>query len=113
MSAPSIAVPVARVRVGRIADCLAIAVAVSLPWSSSAASILILLMLLALVPAQTPRDVLQEVATPAGGVPVALFVLAALGMTWADVSWAERFGGLDSFAKLLIDSDPPHSFPPL
>ena len=22
-------------------------------------------------------------------------------MTWADVSWAERFGGLDSFAKLL------------
>ena len=102
MSAPSIAVPVARVRVGRIADCLAIAVAVSLPWSSSAASILILLMLLALVPAQTPRDVLQEVATPAGGVPVALFVLAALGMTWADVSWAERFGGLDSFAKLLM-----------
>ena len=89
-------------RFGRIADGLAIAVAVSLPWSSSAASILILLMLLALVPAQTPRDVLQEVATPAGGVPVALFVLAALGMTWADVSWAERFGGLDSFAKLLM-----------
>ena len=35
-------------------------------------------------------------------MPVALFVLAALGMTWADVSWAERFGGLDSFAKLLM-----------
>src|SRR4051812_36124564 len=102
MSAPATALPVARVRFGRIADGLAVAVAVSLPWSSSAASILILLILLALVPAQTPRDVLQEVATPAGGVPVALFVLAALGMTWAGVSWAERFGGLDPFAKLLM-----------
>src|SRR4029078_10023897 len=89
MSAPSTARPVARVQFGRIADGLAIAVAVSLPWSSSAASILILLLLLALVPAQTPRDVLQEVATPAGGVPVALFVLAALGMTWADVTLAD------------------------
>ena len=96
-------------RFGRIADGLAIAVAVSLPWSSSAASILILLMLLALVPAQTPRDVLQEVATPAGGVPVALFVLAALGMTWADVSWAEGSAAWIAFAKLADDSDSPHS----
>ena len=102
MTAPATALPVARVQFGRIADGLAVAVAVSLPWSSSAASILILLMLLALVPAQTPRDVLQEVATPAGGVPVALVVLAALGMAWADVTWAERFGGLDSFVKLLM-----------
>ena len=40
--------------------------------------------------------------TPAGGLPVALFALAALGMAWADVSWAERLGGLDLFAKLLM-----------
>ena len=114
MSAPATALPVARVRFGRIADGLAVAVAVSLPWSSSAASILILLMLLALVPAQTPRDVLQEVATPAGGVPVALFVLAALGMTWAgsgrrELGRAVRRSGF--VRQAADDSDPPHSFP--
>ena len=86
----------------RIADGLAIAVAASLPWSSSATSILILLLLLAQVPVLRVREVMREVATPAGGLPVALFALAALGMAWADVSWAERLGALDSFAKLLM-----------
>jgi O-antigen ligase len=86
----------------RVADALAIAVAVSLPWSSSATSILVLLLLLALVPVLAFRDVRREVATPAGGLPVALFALAALGTAWSDVSWAERLGGLDSFAKLLM-----------
>jgi O-antigen ligase len=89
-------------RLERFADALAIAVAVALPWSSSAVSILILLLLLALVPLLSFRDVRQEVATPAGGLPVALVALAALGMTWADVGWGERLGGLDSFIKLLM-----------
>jgi len=86
----------------RFADALATAVAVALPWSSSAVSILILLLLLALVPLLSFRDVRREAATPAGGLPVALVALAALGMTWAEVSWGERLGGLDSFIKLLM-----------
>jgi O-antigen ligase len=44
----------------------------------------------------------REVATPAGGLPVALWLFAALGMFWADVSWSQRFGGLDGYDRLLV-----------
>ena len=93
MRSPSTARSNATQQFARIADGLAIAVAVSLPWSSSASSILTLLLLLALVPALRVSDVVREVATPAGGLPVALFALAALGMAWTGVGWAERLGG--------------------
>jgi len=93
--------PFVRARLAHIADGFAVAVAVSLPWSTSAASLLIVLCLLTLVPALDPIDVRQEIATAGGGLPLAMLVLAILGMTWADVSWGERLGGLDSFFKLM------------
>jgi O-antigen ligase len=102
MSAVPIVRPGGRARLARIADSLAIAVVVSLPWSTSVASLLIVLWLLALVPSLDPSDIRQEIARPAGGLPVALFVLAVLGLAWAEVGWAERLGGLDSFFKLLL-----------
>jgi hypothetical protein len=94
--------PAVRARLARMADSLAVAVAVSLPWSSSVTVILIVLWALALVPTLDPAEVRREIATPAGGLPVALFVLSLIGMTWAGVGWAERLGGLDSFFKLLL-----------
>jgi O-antigen ligase len=102
MSLPSIARPAARPRLTRVADGLAVAAAVALPWSSSAVLIFVLLLLLALLFLQTFGDVRREAATAAGGLPVLLVALAALGMTWADVSWSERLGGLDSYIKLLL-----------
>ncbi len=39
--------------------------------------------------------------TPAGGLPVLLWLMAALGMLWADIPWRERFDGLGGFHKLL------------
>jgi hypothetical protein len=102
MSTLSIARPTFRMRLARIADGLAIAIAMSLPWSTSATIGLIVFWLLALVPTLDPVDVRREIATPAGGWPIALIVLGGLGMAWADVSWAERLGGFDSFFKLLI-----------
>jgi O-antigen ligase len=102
MSSSATELPVVRTRLARFADALAIAVAVALPWSSSAVSILILLLLLTLVPLLSFRDVRREAATAAGGLPVALVALGALGMSWADVGWGERLGGLDSFIKLLM-----------
>jgi O-antigen ligase len=101
MSAPSIERSAAPTGLAAVADGLAIAVAVVLPWSVSLTAILILLWLLALVPTLDLAALRREIARPAGGLPVALFVLGALGMAWADVSWAERLGGLDSFFKLL------------
>jgi O-antigen ligase len=40
--------------------------------------------------------------TPAGGLPVLLWGLAAVGMLWADVSWTERIQGIHGFNKLIL-----------
>jgi O-antigen ligase len=91
-----------RTQLARLADGLAVAVAVSLPWSTSATGILVVLWLLAFIPTLTWPDIRSELATPAGGLPVLLVLLGVIGMAWADVSWHARWGGLDGFAKLLV-----------
>ena len=77
-------------------------VAVSLPWSTSATSILLVLWLVTLLPTFDVAMVRREVETAAGGLPVLLWLLAALGMLWADVSWADRIHGLGGFHRLLV-----------
>jgi O-antigen ligase len=89
-------------RLARLADGLAMAVAVSLPWSTSATAILMVLWLFAILPTLAWADIRRELATPAGGLPVLLFLLGAFGMLWADVTLLERWKGLDSFFKLLV-----------
>jgi hypothetical protein len=91
-----------RRRLLQLADWLAIGVAVSLPWSTSATGILIALWLLAVLPTLNGEMVWREIASPAGGFPVLLWLLGVLGLLWAAVSWSERFGGLDSFHRLLM-----------
>src|SRR6201999_1764384 len=88
-------------RMTRLADGFAIAVAVSLPWSTSATGILVVLWLLALIPTLDWRSLRRELLTPAGGLPVLLVLLGLLGMLWADVPLRERLGGVESFFKLL------------
>lgn len=83
------------------ADILAVAIAVSLPWSTSATGILVALWALALFPTLHWSEVRREILTAAGGLPVLLAVLGAAGTLWADVSWLERWEGLGSFLKLL------------
>ncbi|HLH96602.1 MAG TPA: O-antigen ligase family protein [Xanthobacteraceae bacterium] len=86
------------------ADWLVVAVAVSLPWSTTATGILIALWLIAVVPTLSGNLVRREVASAAGGLPVLLWVIAAIGMAWAswtEVTWHERLGGLDGFHRLL------------
>ncbi len=84
------------------ADWLMVAVAVSLPWSTSLTAILVVLWALVLIPTLDWVDLRRTVLTPAGGLPVLLFVLGALGTAWADVSLIGRWNGLDSFFKLLV-----------
>src|SRR5215470_10957822 len=91
-----------RAQLPRIADALAAAVAVSLPWSTSATGILIVLWLIAALPNLDRATRMRELATAAGGLPVLLWTLGALGMLWADVSWSERLAGLNAFHKLLL-----------
>jgi len=91
-----------RARLPQLADGLAAAVAVSLPWSTSASGILIVLWLLALLPTLDMASVRRELLSAAGGLPVALWLLGAVGMLWADVSWSERISALGTFHKLLM-----------
>ncbi len=86
----------------QLADWLAVAVAVSLPWSTSATGILIAVWLITVFPTLDMASLRRELATAAGGLPVLLWVLAAVGMLWADVTWAERVGGLGKFHRLLV-----------
>ncbi len=86
----------------QFADWLALGVVVSLPWSTSLTSILIALWLAAYLPALDLKEVADEIASAAGGLPILLWVLGALGMLWADVSWSARFAGFDSYHRLLV-----------
>jgi O-antigen ligase len=100
-SRPLFARLLSRPRLERNADWVAAAVAVSLPWSTSATSVLLVLWLIAVGPTLGLAAVRREVMSPAGGLPVLLWALAALGMLWADVSWSDRIEGLAAFSKLL------------
>lgn len=91
-----------RARLARVADCLAVAVVVSLPWSTSATSILIALWLVALVPTLDAAMLRQELRAPAGGLAALFWLVGAVGMLWADVPLRERLAGLDSFHKFLV-----------
>ena len=89
-------------RLAKIADGLAVAVAVSLPWSTSATSILLAVWLIALIPTLEWSDLRRELLSAVGGLPVLLFLLGVVGMTWADATWHERWGGLSGFLRLLV-----------
>lgn len=90
-----------RVFMLRLADWFAVGVAVALPWSTSATGILIVLWLASAVTALDASAIKRELLTAAGGLPVLLCGLGAIGMLWADVSWAARFAGFGSFLRLL------------
>lgn len=93
---------VGRDRLQTIADVLAAAVVASLPWSTSATAILIVVWLMALLPTFDFAAIRREIMTPAGGLPVALCALAALGLLWAESNWPGRFEGLGPYLKLLV-----------
>jgi O-antigen ligase len=98
-----------RINPEQVADALAMAVVISLPWSTSVTASLIGLWLLSALPflrsswlRKSLADLRKSLTAPAGAFPVLLWLIAALGMLWADVSWLERLQGLTGFNKLLV-----------
>jgi O-antigen ligase len=91
-----------RARLAALADYLAAASVVSLPWSTSATSILVPIWAVVAVLALDRAALRQVLPTPAAALPVALVVLAILGVLWSDVALPERLSGLSSFVKLLV-----------
>jgi O-antigen ligase len=88
-------------RLDAVADAMAAAAVISLPWSTTATGILVTLWLLVLIPTLDMEAVKRAVLTPAGDLPVLLWLMAVVGTLWADASLAERLKGLESFHKLL------------
>ena len=86
-----------RKHAARMADGLAVALAASLPWSTSATSILAALLLLALIPQSIFHRCAACCSGPSVGSPVLLVALAAIGMLWADVPWAQRLQAFPHF----------------
>src|SRR5215475_8317024 len=84
-----------------LADCLAIALAASLPWSTSATSILGWIWLVVVLISLDWAALVESVRRPAGALPLALFGLGLVGMAWAHISWIDRYYGFDSFEKLF------------
>jgi O-antigen ligase len=102
MIRPSTLMAIDRKPFERAADGLAVALAVSLPWSVSATGILAGLWLLASIPTLDLPSLRRVFSIPAAGLPLLFVAMGAAGMLWADVPWAERFDGFDSFLKLLF-----------
>ena len=91
-----------RARLAPLADGLAIAAAVTLPWSVTAASIAIALWLLAVLPTLDWAELRRSFSIPAGALPALLLLLAIVGVTWSEASPADQFGSIKIFARLLI-----------
>lgn len=91
-----------RARLELAADWLAVGVVAAMPWSTSISQILIVIWLVVLIPTLDVAALRCEVQSPAGGLPVLLWLLGLVGMLWADIPWAERFAGLGGFNKLLV-----------
>jgi protein-S-isoprenylcysteine O-methyltransferase Ste14 len=59
-------------------------------WEAVAVAILLVVWLITLIPTLNTELLWREIKSAAGGLPVLLWLLGAIGMLWADVSWSER-----------------------
>jgi O-antigen ligase len=91
-----------RSRLVPLADWLAVGVAVFLPWSTTASEICMILCVLAILSTLRWVDLRTVLASPAGSLPVLLWLAGVLGMAWAQVGLAERLAGVSGYHKLLL-----------
>ena len=89
-------------RSSQLSRWLAVGVAASLPWSTSAAAIIIALWAISALPVLRYSLLKNSVLSPAGGLPVLLWLIAAVAMVWADVTWSESLHAMRGFHKLLV-----------
>ncbi|MBO0753151.1 MAG: O-antigen ligase family protein [Bradyrhizobiaceae bacterium] len=90
------------VRLAALADYLAAAVVISLPWSTSATSILVALWAVAAAATLDGKSLRAIGVMPAAALPLALVVLAFAGTLWSQAPWPEALSGISPFLKLLV-----------
>jgi O-antigen ligase len=84
------------------ADIFAVLTALALPWSTSLVAIFVLCWLGTVAWILDYRVYFQSLKRPICFLPIAFFVLAAVGMLWSDASWAARLYAVGPAAKLLV-----------
>jgi O-antigen ligase len=84
------------------ADIFAILTALALPWSTSLVAIFVLCWLGAAAWTLDYRVYFESLKQPICFLPIALFVLAAVGTLWSDASWPARLYAVGPAAKLLV-----------
>jgi len=89
------------VRFSQPADWMAVAVAVSLPWSTSLSGILIGIWLFCIIPTLDLRSLRWAVAVPAGAIPLALFAYGVIGMAWGGASFEDQWGSIKPTLRFL------------
>jgi hypothetical protein len=85
-----------------VADIFAVLTALALPWSTSLVAIFVLCWLGAAAWTLDYRVYFQSLKRPICFLPIAFFVLAAIGTLWSDASWAARLYAVGPAAKLLV-----------
>ena len=90
-----------RARFAEAADWMAVAVAVSLPWSTSVSGILIGVWCLCLVPTLDLRSLRWAVAVAAAAIPLALFLYGVIGMAWGGASFEDQWGSIKPTLRFL------------
>jgi O-antigen ligase len=86
----------------RTSDVFAILIAASLPWSTTLVAIFAVAFLVSMGPFLDAKALLQSLKRPICALPIALFVLAAVGMLWSDAPWGARLHAVGPTAKLLM-----------
>jgi O-antigen ligase len=84
------------------ADAFAVLTALALPWSTSLAAIFVLCWLGTAAWILDYRIYFESLKRPICFLPIALFMLAAIGTLWSDASWAARLYAVGPAAKLLV-----------
>jgi len=102
-AAQSAAVPTLfdRERLRSMADCAAVAVALSLPWSTSLTGVFVGVWAVVLAPTLDWRMLRGSLDIPAAALPVALCLLAVVGTAWSDAAFSEQFSELKAYLRFL------------
>lgn len=85
----------------KASDIVAVLIALSLPWSTSLVGIFAVVFLLTITPTIDWRAFAVLLRRPICVFPIALVVLAILGMLWSDAPLSARLYALSSLTKLL------------
>jgi O-antigen ligase len=87
---------------GETVDLFAILTAASLPWSTSLVGIFNAILLVCMVPFLDIRAFLRSLKRPISAAPIALCLLALVGMLWSDATWGARLYAVNPTVKLLV-----------